>query len=413
MENIGRIGELPFNFQNRIVHKDFRDLENLCDDDGDETTTSLAPSAKDNGIDWDLPIDQLRFQFQNLQNATKQHREKQFDLNFAKHKRRYEAEILRCNLYDEWGFESDKRRSTEEKEGTVKAEEIRIQKANEENLAEKRARQNSEAAQWHGTHEETQYILQMMRRAGVVDGVNSPPAKPVELPLDESTAKRVLIRCVSKLIGLEKYTTHEDSKDTAVGKGFKLNINLRNCHEVIEIQGHQIGAQGARLLSSNLLNGSCPNLMRLFLGWNNIQVLGLKELMKAVASKQMVSSITCLDLKANSISSKGLQCFQDAMDQGALPVLENLDLSKNPIQSDGARIIVHVILGGRFECLSVLKMDSCQINDAGIQALFACCSAPKFTSCLMPKAHFLSAKNNVPSCRLLRMCKPWPRVLKV
>mmetsp|Transcript_20365 Transcript_20365/g.30379 ORF Transcript_20365/g.30379 Transcript_20365/m.30379 type:complete len:411 (-) Transcript_20365:278-1510(-) len=410
MNIIEQRGKPSASFQNRVVHTDFKQVQKFDDSDIEEISLSLT---NDDDIDWELPTDQLRLKFQELQNAAKQRRDSQFDRKFAEHTRRYDTDILRSRMYDEWGFENDARRAAQVKEDAEKAEIIRLQKVEECKLAHRRAKQDAEAAQWRETHEETQYILKMMRRAGVVDGVNNPPAKPVELPLDEFSAKRIVIRCVSKSVVVEENIANSDSTATTVDGGLKLNINLRNCCETTEIQGHQIGYCGARILSRNLLDGSCPKLTRLLLGWNNIQVLGLKELMNAVASKDIISSIKFLDLKANSINSKGLKYFQAAIHQGSLPFLEHLDLSKNPVRSDGARMISHAILGGRFVCLSTLNMDACQIDDAGIHALFLCCSAPKFTSCLMPKARALSAKRNLPSGRLLRICKPWPGVLKV
>ena len=148
------------------------------------------------------------------------------------------------------------------------------------------------------------------------------------------------------------------------------------------------------------VSGVCPRLISLDLSYNGLKFKGTKSLFDAFA-RGCGSGITNLDLRCNSIDARGIQGFRAAMEAGALPKILNVDLRMNTFGDDGAKLIAHMVLSGVLGNIETIRLDSCQIRDPGLSALFKAFNA-KSIGFLMPKLKFVSFKNNHPSSTMVK-----------
>ena len=101
-------------------------------------------------------------------------------------------------------------------------------------------------------------------------------------------------------------------------------------------EGMHIGAEGMQALSLFIATGTLTNLIKLYLGWNQIGDEGMKALSGAIASGAFLN-LEILNLAHNTIGDAGLTAFAEVLKspRRALPKLELLRLNSNVIGDAG------------------------------------------------------------------------------
>lgn len=179
-----------------------------------------------------------------------------------------------------------------------------------------------------------------------------------------------------------------------------FTVDLKRFRNVEVMKGDGIGEKGGTALGRELVAGVCPRLHKIDLGWNSLKFKGTQTLMDAFA-RGCASGVTWLDLRANHIDERGIQGFKVAMEKGALPNLVHLNLSQNSFGDAGAKIIAHMVLGELLQTIENIRLDSCQVRDLGLSALFKAFNAKSIFS-LMPNLKLVSVKNNHPSTAIVK-----------
>lgn len=310
--------------------------------------------------------------------------------------------------------ESSGQRAAQAQSAQIEAREIAAKaaarKAREEVDAEAR-RRVAWVDEWRAGQETTQSVLMIMRRHGVVSGVNPPPPQKEDMPDEKAT--HITIRLKS-----------DDARETAwskstTAKRVAFNIDLSRFLDVEFIKGEQIGPHGATYLSELLCEGACPELSSLYLGWNGIRLAGFTSLMKALTEIKAQKAegrrrdIVCLDIRANHISGEAMSILGVALEDGALPNLAHLDLRHNPLGNNGAKTIAHIILAGQLAAIETLNVSCCDIRDSGMRALASGLNCEHLKKNLMPCVELITARNNRASAGVMRSLGLWPAFVQV
>ena len=225
----------------------------------------------------------------------------------------------------------------------------------------------------------TQDVLQIMRRAGVIAGVNPPPAH--EDPDQLETSSEVLL--VNR--------PPEELASTKRGRNFSFfTVDLKRFRNVERITGKKIGMGGARFLASSLRSGCCPRLREVNLGWNDMKRVGAESLFAAFRQGS-AAKIEKLDLRMNHIDAHAMRAFSEALAHGALPQLTVLDLRQNVIGDRGAQALAHSVLAGHLETLEELYLMQNEVNDIGITAIFKAFTAQ---AAICPRITCVNVRNN-------------------
>lgn len=314
--------------------------------------------------------------------------------------RSLDAQRIRLELLEKSSRQRAARAGPEREAREVVARDAAQKSREEADAASEARRRVARSEEWKDSHETTQRMLAVMRRSGVLPGVN-PPSPPEKKDPPQETATHVTIRL------LEKYDTREAilSKSITAGKRVSFNVDLNRFRDVEYLTGEQIGPLGVAFLAEQLCDGACPELMSLDLGWNGIRVAGVTSLMKALPERH-VQHIMHLDLQANQITE--IDTLGAALEDGALPRLAHLNLRHNPIGNTGAKALVHIILAGQLAAIEMLNISGCEIRDSGMKALSSGVNAQQLKKSLMPLVEIIAARDNRASAKLMRSLEPWP-----
>ena len=309
---------------------------------------------------------------------------------------------FRMNLFEKWGIENADRKAKRDEENRKKEEK---RKKKEEKDRKKKEKDDKEAEDERLRLEGlklTQDTLSMMRRAGVIAGAN-PPEPVEEDPQRETDTIVTLIERPPTPEQVDDYGNAIVKKRKKKKKGSRrqfFTVDLKRFRNVEEMKGDGIGEKGGVALGREMVSGVCPRLTKLDLSYNGLKFKGTKSIFDAF-SRGCGTGITALDLRCNSIDARGIQGFRSAMETGALPKMVHVDLRMNTFGDDGGKLIAHMVLSGVLGNLETIRLDSCQMRDAGMSAVFKAFNA-KSIGFLMPKLKLASFKNNHPSTALVK-----------
>lgn len=136
--------------------------------------------------------------------------------------------------------------------------------------------------------------------------------------------------------------------------------------------GRPLGEEGGLLLGAWLattnLHGYCRNLRELRLSDQDLGLTAMLSIGAALAGGA-VPTLTALDLDGNDLDAEAVEVLV-ANDGTALRSLCRLDLSNNPLGSDGACVLANTIVAGHLPLLRVLKLSSCALEGPGAAQLF-------------------------------------------
>mmetsp|Transcript_14135 Transcript_14135/g.17799 ORF Transcript_14135/g.17799 Transcript_14135/m.17799 type:complete len:488 (-) Transcript_14135:250-1713(-) len=356
---------------------------------------------------------------------------KRVEEQVVRRRRNYEATIYRMAIFERWGFENDERRDKDEE--AARRNELLLRQRNQEELDRKKERElrRGKAKEWRDTHELTEQIVTMMRRAGVTPGVGTPslPTRNNSPPKDPNTDEVLLVKRPIEPSSTIQTTCNDTRTTSTTSLNHKTNtshyftINLHDIPATKTIKAHKIGHAGAAALALDLRHGACPNVRHISLGWNDVRLTGFQSLCRdALAADHVGKELASLDLRANHIPGKGIASLRDALSERAaggvfLPQLARLDLRHNPLGCEGAKLMAHVILSGGMARLEILDVSDCLIRDGGMKALnflfhseYDC---RKGMPVMMPRVRCVNLRDNRPTPKFMRSCSPWAWFVQV
>ena len=310
----------------------------------------------------------------------------------------------RCRIImeslEQWGLEADKGKEATEAAALEEDRKRRGDEAMDRTKARKDGENSAIEAQRDADEKETQEVLAMMRRAGVIAGVNAPPVEGEDM--QRETAKHVVLRCKKA----------EDLVGVVRGRNFSLfTADLRRFKNVETMKGDQIGIEGAVFLSSMLRQGCCPRLTSLNLGWNRIKKVGADRLFDMFGKQGGTILIEHLDLRMNHIPGQCVKKLCRYFRGGTtLMFLKVLDLRQNMIGDEGALALSHCCLNGNLTGLTRLYVNANQIADKGVLALYHVFTGDTI---VCPHIECVNARDNLTKVETVRGMVPCPIFFQV
>jgi hypothetical protein len=319
---------------------------------------------------------------------------------------RYEADCerrardnQRCRIImeslEEWGLEADRGKEAAEAAALEEDRKRRGDEALDRTKARKEGENQAKEAERDADEKETQEILAMMRRCGVIAGVNAPPAEDGDL--QRETGKHVVLRCKKpeELVGVVR------------GRNFSLfTADLRRFKNVETMKGDNIGIEGCVFLALMLRQGCCPRLTSLNLGWNRIKKVGADRLFDMFGKQGGTILIEHLDLRMNHIPGQCVKKLCRYFRSGTtLMFLKVLDLRQNMIGDEGALALSHCVLGGHLKGLTRLYVNANQIADQGVLSLFRVFTGE---TVFCPRIECVNVRDNLTKTETIRSMVPCP-----
>jgi len=365
-----------------------------------------------------LPHSELSKYYEEKYAIARSREEKCFQDIYARCSSRYKALKKRRDLVDNWERDNASKRAECEKEDRARA--LREQRdAERQTYIREREDENKRIAQdYLNDFQLSQQALQVMLKSGTITvPPRENPAYKCCPELYNSSSSEVVIELVP-VRSRDDFRTVSCTDKELINSRYELkdlSLDLRKCPNLTSIVGKKLGTKGAKLLSQYISFGDTNKLRSLSLSWNSINTYGLNSLIPSLA--QNCHALEFLDLKGNSITSDGINCIEQAFKSKLFSSLQTLDLSLNPIGSEGvfaiSKILFQELLPHSFKLLSVR---GCKIDENGMRALLACCKClssnkSKNVTC---KEVLVIATKNMPAADLKRKCSYyWPTNLKV
>lgn len=354
----------------------------------------------------------IRQRRQNLEQEVMQQRQNDFyervrreDLaRFETDVERRARDNQRCRIImeslEQWGLEADKGKEATEATALEEDRKRRGDEALDRTKARKEGESQAKEADRYEDEKETQAILAMMRRAGVIAGVNAPAAEDEDL--QRETAKHVVLRCKKP----------EDLVGVVRGRNFSLfTVDLRRFKNVESMKGDNVGIEGCIFLALMLRQGCCPRLTSLNLGWNRIKKVGADRLFDMFGKQGGTILIEHLDLRMNHIPGQCIKKLCRYFRGGnTLMFLKVLDLRQNMIGDEGALALAHCLVNGHLSNISRLYVNANQITDKGILALFRVFTGETI---VCPQIECVNCRDNLTKVETIRNMTPCPIFFQV
>jgi len=297
---------------------------------------------------------------------------------------------------------------------------VRIERFKREKAARDAAAARAVAAVDRQRREEetaaTQHIQRMMRRAGVLPGVN--PVGTDDPPDQQEFATNVILRGtpLEAVKAARKAERHFRS----------FNIDLRRFRNIEVLKAERIGERGGRALARCLaakaanrmhtLVRFCLSLTRhpLYLpltrhpltptpqdlGFCEIRRRGADSLFGAF-SGGAGGALVRLELRNNGLPPQTGQAVYDAVhENGALPKLKELGLAQNVLGSAGACKLASLAFKG-WKSLESLNLSQNQVGDSGVTAWHKALSAANVRA-MLPHVAKVNLRMNAPTTATLR-----------
>ncbi|CAM9613738.1 unnamed protein product, partial [Choristocarpus tenellus] len=185
-----------------------------------------------------------------------------------------------------------------------------------------------------------------------------------------------MARTKTRGLGRKEVTFDRMSRARGRKKGsgaFEVDLlRFRSIEEIIGEQG--LGHYGGEGLAVDLAAGACPRLTILRLGRCGLRHRGLNALLCTFMGGAGGRSIRELDLRANGFTgATGAGMIGEALARGALPALQDLNLSGNLFGDEGGKLVAHQILSGNgkgWSRLIRLDLSANGMHDIGVEAMY-------------------------------------------
>ncbi len=135
----------------------------------------------------------------------------------------------------------------------------------------------------------------------------------------------------------------------------------------IDLNGNDIGEEGASALAQAIESGNVPALTSLNLG-SSIGRLGAATITRAIGSGKL-PALSTVNLHNNHIGKVGASFVARVIELGKIPVLTSLNLGGNDIGYAGASALARVIKLGKTPALTDIKLRGNNIREEGASAL--------------------------------------------
>ena len=315
--------------------------------------------------------------------------------------------------------------------------------------------------------EETQRVQQIMRRAGVVPGVNAPEMLPcnsqarvtdrselVEAkPTKNKKGKSVRIaeegeasdfdrhQHLLKGMGLKKapppisrktkelFLNLNGSVDFTVNPRHKgrmpwhnaggksdggtmtvFDVDLSLYREVQVLRCERLGERGALCLAAEFVRGACPNLVTLNLNRCQISTRGFGRLLTGMRLARL-DNLVSLYLRGNQLGVRSVEYIHSALEKGALSNVTLLDLRENELAVEGAYALATMFFSGIVVTLRDIRLQRNNFGDEGFAHLVNVMRSIHDVKC--PQVVSLRVGENNVSVAVVEEFAPYPSYIQL
>lgn len=315
--------------------------------------------------------------------------------------------------------------------------------------------------------EETQRVQQIMRRAGVIPGVNAPEALPCnsharvtdrsELAEAKQTqnkkGKSVRIadgggasdfdrhQHLLKGMGLKKaappisrktkelFLNLNGSVDFTVNPRHKgrmpwhnaggkadgggtmtvFDVDLSLYREVQVLRCERLGERGALCLAAEFVRGACPNMTTLNLNRCQITTRGFGRLLTGVRLARL-DNLVSLYLRGNQLGARSVEYIHSALEKGALSNVTLLDLRENELAVQGAHALATMFFSGIVVTLRDIRVQRNNFGDEGFAHIVNVMRSIHDVKC--PQVVSLRVGENNASVAVVEEFAPYPSYIQ-
>ncbi len=380
-------------------------------------------------------------------------------------KRDIEHKRYEFNLFylQKWAAEGHVKKEQLERDELAEAERVRIAAEEKAELDERNERREYERKVLADDVAETQKIQGMMRKTGVIAGVNAPLPQPSNIHARDmprggmknsklisssdsainSEAKNVSDwdkhKVLFSSLGLKKapppisrktrylVVTLKGSVDFTLNPKVKGRMPWHNAggadatmtvfdedlslyRDLEHLKCENIGERGALCLAAEFVRGACPAIQILNLNRCEMQTRGCNRLLTAIRLARL-DNLHTLKLRSNSLSARVVDFFHSALDKGALSNLSTLDLRDNELGLDGAYAVTELFLSGAPKSLRILRLENNNFGNEGFAQIVNVLRSVKEVKCPLIAAIYLG--NNNVSPEVVDQYAPYPPFLIV
>lgn len=335
------------------------------------------------------------------------------------------------NYYQRWAGENYDRDMLE----AERQAQVQVQKEIEKKNSSIEAEKASERALIEEDRVITQNVYSMMRKAGLVAGINP--------KLDKATKKKPIVSINSvksvkispDALALTPEFENDVRVDDIVDLGYETDITLRvrdkeelaskprrlfrkdynpfdvNLHEASyceQLRCVLIGERGALSLAAEFVRGACPRLVGLDMTNCRIKTRGLGRLLYGIKLGNLCN-LRRLVLKGNDIGPSGITLIQGVISSSAFLNLRILDLRDNEIGDTGLDILMKMLAVGEVGALEEIMLHRNGITDVGFAMFMKL--VPRIHGAYFPRIMRISLDGNKISPEVKKKFKPYPNFI--
>ncbi|CAM9205627.1 unnamed protein product, partial [Chrysoparadoxa australica] len=263
----------------------------------------------------------------------------------------------RLELHEEWGRENEAKNAERKRQNDEASEEARQAACTARVAHERATKWQRKLYVYHETQALTQATLGIMRKAGVLAGVNPPLPEEEDAPRETQTELLLRLKAVEPGAKPNRPVSQQGGKNRRGKKRSSgaFQVDLLHFHNLTHMRCLKIGSDGGRALSHDLQQGGCPQLQVLRLGWCLLDYRGLAAMVEAFASRTS-RELHTLDLRVNNLSHSSLKILGDCVRKGSLPALRVIDLSGNMLGDRGGKVMAHQFFNGTWSKLTTIDV---------------------------------------------------------
>jgi hypothetical protein len=184
-----------------------------------------------------------------------------------------------------------------------------------------------------------------------------------------------------------------------------FNEDLSGTGEILALKGDGILEAGALSLAAELMRGACPMLNQLNLNKCQVRSDGIGRIFQGIKAANLLS-LRVLNLRGNFIQAAGLQYMHEICHSGVFMNLALLDLSDNELGDSGVGVLVNMILQGYMSNVVEINLQHNSITDQGFNKIVSVLKSLKDSRC--PNLERLRLENNLVSAKARRSNSPYP-----
>ena len=303
-----------------------------------------------------------------------------------------------CKYLSQWAVEGavDKTNHEEQKrlDDLVTQENARLEYVNRR-VAEMDAR---DAQLYQEDIDITREVTEIMRKCGIITGVNASQHKLPPIPNSPEKLVISLKPDVSFANFGNKRTAHEyfyPFDHEIASKANELRI----------LKARSIGERGALCLSGDFVRIPLPQLEILDLSNCEIKTRGLGRVLRGIKVAKLYG-LEELILRGNHITTRALEFIRDLFDTEVFVRLRVLDLSDNELGDECAEPFIRMIFGNSLKNIVELRLQNNKIKDLGFSKLIKVLQSAYIKNC--PLLERVGLERNLVSSEIKRELSPLP-----